>query len=268
MTEVVVSPVQGTDANNGLKRRLGADMLMDEASPSPAPTINERDKVKRIRMDSAEYGMGGFGQERANWNGMENLTNSIYREFGSTEDGPAGKRARGDIGMKFDKIGSSSSSAVGANDSIFGDVNSHKLREKFYSHMERQMAATQEKLKKNEVELQGQKTLSQRLLGKLQEREDERRVLIKGVTISDNRNRELQMQVQDLQAECKHSRFEVSTAQRENNQLQVVLQGARDYILHLERQLHGQNGNQMHAGGAMGGGDNDHFMPPAPPDVF
>ena len=73
MTEVVVSPVQGTGANNGLKRRLGADMLMDEASPSPAPTINGRDKVKRIRMDSAEYGMAGFGRERANWNGMENL---------------------------------------------------------------------------------------------------------------------------------------------------------------------------------------------------
>lgn len=274
MTEVVVSPLQGT--GNNLKRRLGAsDMLLDEASPSPAPMneSNIEDRVKRIKMDSEEFG-SGFGGHRAanlnlggiNWNVRENLTNSMCREFQTTNDEPTGKKARCDLGMRFDHSsgGSSSSSSSSNNEDIFSAANSNKLREGLYANMERQMSITQEKMKKMEVELQAQKVLSHRLLGKLQEKEEERRVLIKGVTIGDNRNRELQLQVQDLHAESQRSRCELSHAQRENSQLQLVLQSARDYILRIERQLHGQKESEMHVGSPGG----DGFMPPAPPDVF
>lgn len=275
MTEVVVSPLQGTSTD--LKRRFSAaDVLMDEASPSPAPMSEDnKDRVKRFRTDSAEF-FGGFGGHRAlnlklggiHRNGTENLTNCMSKEIHPTNEEPFGKK------MRYESATSSSSSrsfdsspgGVANHENIFSARNSNKLRDGIYAHMERQVGVTQEKMKKMELELQAQKLLSHRLLGKLQEKEEEKRVLVKGVTISDSRNRELQLQVQDLHAETQRSRFELSHAQRENSQLQVVLQSARDYILRLEGQLKVQKENEMHMGSPSGG--DDQFMPPAPPDVF
>jgi chromosome segregation ATPase len=143
------------------------------------------------------------------------------------------------------------------------------------------MAASSEKMKGMEAELHGQKVLNQHLLSKLHEKDDESRVLRKGITISDGRNRDMQLQLQDLNAEHQRARAELSHAQGENGQLQHVLYNARNYILQLEQQLRSlqqqqagggrqqdiNNGNNGGGGGGYEDG-SDGFMPPPPPDVF
>ncbi len=268
----IVSPL-GTP---GTKRRRDPDrndsfdssQLMVEGSPSPAPDRESggliRERMKRQKLcaamgdGAAVHGDVGLGF------GRENSSNKLIRD-GDGDRGQYGfmnKRSRG-MGEKRDSHSSYSSQEMG-DGHLFDTQNTRRLQDNLYTHMERQVRASQDQTKKLEEEVESLKQLNHRVLESLREKEEENRVLRRGVAIADGRNRDMHMQAQEMQAERRRDQSHISQAQNENNQLQMVLMQANHYIRQLESRIQGNKG----FGNMQTGDGADGFMDPPPPDVF
>ena len=269
-----VDPTVSTLGTPGVKRGRGefnndnSESLMVEESPSPAPDREQsrllRDRMKRQRLCEAAGDSFATCGEKVLGFGRENSSNRILCDEDSNgrENGLGNKRSRG-MDKNPDSQPSSSSHAI-ENGHIFDDQNVRRLESNLYSHMERQMRTSQDQTTKLEKEVGSLKQVINRVVESLREKEEENRVLRKGVAIADGRYRDMQLQVQEMQAERHRDQSHLSQAQNENNRLQMVLMQAHNYIKQLENHIQGNRGLSE-----MQSGDNrDDFMEPPPPDVF
>lgn len=270
--DTIVSPL-GTPI--GSKRGRGEDRddtgQMIEGSPSPVPDRESGLMRERLKRPRACNNFGEIQNSSGFTFGRENSSNYIRNGEGDlVQNGFTIKRSRM---VGEDPESSSSSVNQGeVKDSLFSDSNSNKLRENLYTHMERQLRSSKEQSKKLEREVVALRNLNHRLLGTLREKEEENRVLRKGVAIADGRNREMHQQMEDIQVEHRRDEAHLSQARMENNQLQMVLMQANVYIRQLEGKLQQQSGNgdvNSRGGSYSGDGGNDGgFLDQPPPDVF
>ena len=265
----IVSPLgtPGAKRGRGELHNTDSETLMVEGSPSPGPDreqsglVHERMKRQRLCEGMGDgiltRGDSGLGFER------ENSTNRMACDIDCDKrQNGLKKRLRG-IGKNPESLSSSSSQAQG-NDHIFDLQNSRRLESNLYAHMERQVRASHDQTKKLEKEVGSLKQILHRVVESLREKEEENRVLRKGVAIADGRNRDMQLQVQEMQAERRRDESHLSQARSENSQLQTVLMQANNYIRQLEHHIQGSEASaEMQSGDA-----GDGFMEPPPPDVF
>ncbi len=266
----IVSPLGTPGTKRGRDRddSFDSSQLMVEGSPSPAPDRESggliRERMKRQKLCGA---MGDGAAVRGDIGlgfGRENSSNNVIRggDGNRGQYGFMSKRSRG-MGEKRDSHSLPSSQEMG-DEHFFDAQNARRLQDNLYTHMERQVRASQDQTKKLEEEVKSLKQLNHRVLESLREKEEENRVLRRGVAIADGRNRDMQLQAQEMQAERRRDQSHISQAQNENNQLQMVLMQANHYIRQLESHVKGNKGSvDMQTGDGAEG-----FMDPPPPDVF
>jgi len=245
-----------------------SETLMVEESPSPAPDGEQlrllRDRMKRQRLcETTGDSLFTRGETLLAFN-RENSSNRIDSDGDSdrVQSSLVNKRQRG-MNENLDSQSSSSSNTLEI-DQNFNHQHIKQLESNLDAHMERQVRSSQDQIKKLEKEVGSLKQFTNRVVGSLREKEEENRVLRKGVAIADSRNRDMQLQLQEMQAEHHRGQSHLSQAQNENNRLQMVLMQAHNYIKQLEDHIQGKSGSSK----ILSVDNRDEFMEPPPPDVF
>jgi len=285
--DLITSQQQGL----GKQRRRGSYGALGSGNGNGSGSACLQHHHKRVRMcgeDDSEHGLLHLHHPHGHHSGSAGADDSFRSE--DIEDAHSPSLAIEGSSLKRSRyyshsheMGDKAAHEHGNGSDIDGSPQQHQQQhiiehavqgpapEALVGYLQQSNQANHEKCICLQRELESQCRLNTLLLEKLTRKDDETKVLGRGLNIADGRLKDLQQGVQHINAENLHLRTE-------NAQMRNVMAPATEYIAKLERTIselrqhihdHHESSGSGTSGG--GGGDDGHYFGGCgapPPDVF